>query len=159
VCDIKRHTYIKRDIHMLKETYVFQKRHTYIKRDIHISKESYIYQKRHTSIKRDIHMSKETQVCQTRHTYTKRNLRISKEMHVFQKRYTFMERDIYMCVWYTSCDVCDIPHASSSYPMGWLRSVGLIKLYVSFANEPYKRDDILQKRPIIPWMLLTVATP
>jgi len=23
------------------------------------------------------------------------------------------------------------------------------KLYVSFAKEPYKRDDILQKRPII----------
>jgi len=33
--------------------------------------------------------------------------------------------------------------------MGWLRLVGSLKLYVSFAKEPYKRDDILQKRPII----------
>ena len=34
-----------------------------------------------------------------------------------------------------------------------------MKLYVSFAKEPYKRDDILQKRPIILSILLTVATP
>jgi len=33
--------------------------------------------------------------------------------------------------------------------MGWLRLVGSIKLLVSFAKEPYKRDDILQQRPII----------
>jgi len=43
--------------------------------------------------------------------------------------------------------------------MGWLRVVGSIKLYVSFANETYKRDDILQKRPMILSILLTVATP
>ena len=29
------------------------------------------------------------------------------------------------------------------------QSVGSLKLYVSFAKEPYKRDDILQKRPIL----------
>ena len=33
--------------------------------------------------------------------------------------------------------------------MGWLRLVGSIKSWVSFAKEPYKRDAILQKRPII----------
>jgi len=43
--------------------------------------------------------------------------------------------------------------------MGWLQLVGSIKLQVSFAKEPYKRDDILQKRPIILSILLTVATP
>jgi len=43
--------------------------------------------------------------------------------------------------------------------MGWLRLVGSIKSLVSFAKEPYKRDDILQKRPIILSILLTVATP
>jgi len=43
--------------------------------------------------------------------------------------------------------------------MGWLRLVGSIKLYVSFAKEPYKRDDILQKRPVILSILLTVAAP
>ena len=37
---------------------------------------------------------------------------------------------------------------SSSY-MGWLRLVGSKKLQVSFEKEPYKRDYILHKRPII----------
>ena len=32
--------------------------------------------------------------------------------------------------------------------MGWLRIAGSLQLYVSFAKEPYKREDILQKRPI-----------
>ena len=35
----------------------------------------------------------------------------------------------------------------------------LVKIIVSFAKEPYKRDDILQKRPIILRSLLIVATP
>jgi len=43
--------------------------------------------------------------------------------------------------------------------MGWLLLVGSIKLHVSFANEPFERDDILQKKHIILSILLTVATP
>ena len=43
--------------------------------------------------------------------------------------------------------------------MGWLRLVGSLKLQVSFAKEPYKRDNILQKRPIIIRSLLMVANP
>jgi len=43
--------------------------------------------------------------------------------------------------------------------MGWLRLVSSIKLQVSFAKEPYKRDYILQKRPVILSILLPVATP
>ena len=43
--------------------------------------------------------------------------------------------------------------------MGWLQLVGPIKLQVSFAKEPYKRDDILLKRHVILSILLTVATP
>jgi len=43
--------------------------------------------------------------------------------------------------------------------MGWLRLLGSLKLWVSFAEEPYKRDDILQKRPVILRSLLIVATP
>ena len=43
--------------------------------------------------------------------------------------------------------------------MGRLRLVGNLKLQVSFAKEPYKRDDILHKRPIILRSLLIVATP
>jgi len=39
---------------------------------------------------------------------------------------------------------------------GWLRLVGSLKLYVSFAQEPYKRNDIVQKKPIISRSLLIV---
>ena len=44
------------------------------------------------------------------------------------------------------------------HTMRWLRLVGSLKFQVSFAKEPYKRDDILQKRPIILKSLLIVAT-
>ena len=43
--------------------------------------------------------------------------------------------------------------------MGCLRLVGSLKLQVSFAKEPYNRDDILQKRPMILRSLQVVATP
>ena len=43
--------------------------------------------------------------------------------------------------------------------MGWLQLVGSLKFQVSFAKEPCKRGDILQKRPIILRSLLIVATP
>ena len=43
--------------------------------------------------------------------------------------------------------------------MGWLRLVGPLKLQVSFAKEPYERDNFLQKRPVILRSLLIVATP
>jgi len=43
--------------------------------------------------------------------------------------------------------------------MRWLHGVGSFKLQVSFAKEPYERDDILQKRPIILRSLLIIATP
>ena len=41
--------------------------------------------------------------------------------------------------------------------MGWLQFVGTIKLEVSFAKEPYKRDDILPKRPKHLSILMTVS--
>jgi len=43
--------------------------------------------------------------------------------------------------------------------LGWLQLVGSLKWQVFFAKEPYKRDDILQRRPIILRSLLIVATP
>jgi len=42
--------------------------------------------------------------------------------------------------------------------MGWLRLVGSLKLYVSFAKQSYKRDNMLQKRPAILGSLLIVST-
>jgi len=48
---------------------------------------------------------------------------------------------------------------SASLTMGWLQLIGSLKLYVTFAKEPYKRDYILQKRPIILRSLPIEATP
>jgi len=49
-------------------------------------------------------------------------------------------------------------NAAKNLNLGWLRLVGSLKLYVSFAKVPYERDYILQKRPIILRSLLIVAT-
>ena len=46
-----------------------------------------------------------------------------------------------------------------SSDMGWLWLVGSLTWQFSFAKEPYKRDDIRQKRRIIWRGLLIVATP
>jgi len=46
-----------------------------------------------------------------------------------------------------------------SSSMGWLRLVGSLKWSVSFAKEPNKKDDILQKRPVILRSLQVAATP
>ena len=56
------------------------------------------------------------------------------------------------------------PHAAMHYnalqhTMGWLRSVGSIKLQVSFAEYSLFYRALLQKRPIILSILLTKATP
>jgi len=42
--------------------------------------------------------------------------------------------------------------------MGWLRLVSSLKLQVSFAKEPYKKDYILQKRPTVLMSLPIVGT-
>ena len=43
----------------------------------------------------------------------------------------------------------DVTRVQVSCIMRWLRLVGSIKLYVSSAKEPYTRDYILYKRPVI----------
>jgi len=50
-------------------------------------------------------------------------------------------------------------HSRVTCDMGWLRLVGSLISWVSFAKEPYKRDDILQKRPIILRSLLIACLP
>jgi len=60
------------------------------------------------------------------------------------------------CFAAASIDDKDSAHKENS-SMKWLRLVGSIKSQVSFAKEPYKRDDILQKRHN--FMDPTVATP
>ena len=62
-----------------------------------------------------------------------------------------------LCI--SSCDrALLVRHKVVFTDMGWLGLVGSL-MYVSFAKEPYKRDDILQKRRIILSSLLIVATP
>jgi len=51
------------------------------------------------------------------------------------------------------------PNPQTPLTMGWLRLVGSLKLQVSVAKELYKRDDILQKKPMILRSLLIVAIP
>jgi len=61
---------------------------------------------------------------------------------------------------YNICALCfALQHMCVMTPTGWLRLVGSIKLHVSFAKGPCKRDHILQKRTIDLSILLTVATP
>jgi len=53
-------------------------------------------------------------------------------------------------------------HVASSclpFAMGWLRLVGSLKLYVSFAESDLFYRALLQKRPIVLRSLLIVATP
>jgi len=57
-------------------------------------------------------------------------------------------RDIWMC-----------DRHVTRWRMGCLQLVGSLKLQVAFAKEPYKTDDIMQKRPIILKSLLIIATP
>jgi len=78
-----------------------------------------------------------------------------------------------MAPWYVWNDVCDMTHSYVWHDSlvcmtwlnlillhdvagtGWLRLVGSLKLSVSFAKEPCKRDYILQKRPIISFVCMT----
>ena len=64
-----------------------------------------------------------------------------------------------LCVYTHFCVDVNLEAVAQVSYMGWLQLVGSIKLYVSFAKETYKRDAILQKRPVILSILLTVATP
>jgi len=54
--------------------------------------------------------------------------------------------------------MCQLCNTWTNCTMGWLRLVGSLKWKISFAKEPYKRDCILQKRPMILRSLLSVAT-
>ena len=65
-----------------------------------------------------------------------------------QKIHTYIHA--YIHVYLHTHEVCGPQFAQDGrtfLDMGWLRLVGSLKLYASFAQEPYKRGDILQKRP------------
>ena len=58
------------------------------------------------------------------------------------------------CVTHRTCPMCGLRQMTCEQ-----RLVGSSKLWISFAKEPYKRYDILQKRRMILRSLLIVATP
>ena len=76
------------------------------------------------SCKYDIHMSKHM-TCMQMYIYDIHRL----HMNITCTYVLFM----YICIKYRSY-LCIYQY------MGWLRLVGLLKLQVSFAKEPYKRD-------------------
>jgi len=76
---------------------------------------------------------------------------------IFTYLYIYLHSYTYIHVWMCTC-ISYFYFTRHLVHMGWLRLVGSLKLQVSFAKDPSKRDDVLQKRPIISRSLLIVAT-
>jgi len=78
-------------------------------------------------------------------------------MHIYIYRYicTFIQHTYT----YIYTNMCRSGHCNQQTSMGWLRFVGSLKLYVSFAEYSLFYIFLLQKRPIILRSLLIVATP
>jgi len=78
-------------------------------------------------------------------------------MHVYTRICMYTYFCMYTCAFTRNVYIQAV--SESTCIMGWLRLVGFLKVYVSFAKEPYQRDNVLQKRPMILRSLLFVATP
>jgi len=85
--------------------------------------------------------------------YTYSRIYTPKYVNVYLYIHIDTHTHIYVYIWIHT------RRTNLSLDMGWLRLVGSLKWYVSFAKEPYKTDNIMQKRPIIIRTLLIVATP
>ena len=139
---------------------MFAYTYTYTYTDICIDIQIHMYTRLyiHAPVQTDIHKDytprrkylgeSVLQICVYVYTY------IRTYIHVYI--YTY----IYIRI-YTNVFIHRIPQTNTiaRETKGWLRLVGSLKLHVSFAKEPYKRDNILQKRPRILRSLLIVATP
>jgi len=77
-------------------------------------------------------------------------------MHVYTRICMYTYLCMYICVIIRNVYIQAV--SESTCMMGWLRLVGFLKLYVSLAKEPYQRDNILQRRPMILRSLILVAT-
>ena len=77
------------------------------------------------------------------------------------RKITFTDRasyDVRHSVWQSLGCMTPVHHESTFVcDMNWGGFVGSFKLQASFAKEPYNRDEISQKRPIILWSLLFEA--
>ena len=104
--------------------------------------------KRPISLKRDLYRSKETCINKRRMT----NILV---MHTTHMRHVIHN-------YHVSTSSSPSAAVSSAVTIvtsvGWLRLVGSLKSWVSFAKEPYKRDVYSLKRRVILRGLLIVAT-
>jgi len=133
---------------------------------------SYIWMSRHRQICCVTHLWHFMQaICQHSKVWHDSFICVTWLIHMYDMTYSYVWHDSFICVTWLIY-MCYMTHPymwndsiihmklyAWKSTMGWLRWVGSLKLQVSFAKEPYKTDDILQKRPIILRSLLTVATP
>jgi len=83
------------------------------------------------------------------HTHTFTHTHIHRHTHTHTHTHTHIgDRLRYDSFIYAMCDTLQHVPSLHMCRMGWLWLVGSTKLWVSFAKGPYKRDYILQMRPI-----------
>jgi len=82
------------------------------------------------------------------HTYIHMYVHISDQKCAWEEGSTCICTFVYIYRVYVSLTGIRLLRRRSDH-MGCLRLVGSLKFQVSFAKEPYKRDDILQKRPVM----------
>ena len=101
--------------------------------------------------------------CIYTYIYTHRCIHVYICIHIFTYMFRYIhiyKYGIFINTLYSSSEIDPgIPFLHTYIHMGWLRSVGSIKLYVSFAEYCLFCRALLQKRPIILSILLTKATP
>ena len=80
---------------------------------------------------------------------------MNESCHIWMSHITYEES----ChIWMSHVTYETMGAIASKHPMEWLWSVGSIKLQVSYAKEPYRRDNILHKTPIILLILGAIAS-
>jgi len=88
-------------------------------------------------------------------------------IHVYTYTYVYMAVYMYICIYvciyiFIVCLCVCVFHSDTEVRldhMGWLRLVGSMNSWVSFAEYHLFNGALLQKRPIILSILLTEATP
>jgi len=90
---------MKRDIHVWKETCIYENKPIYMKRDLEKRPRKKRPRKKRWCVKRDIHVWKETCIYENRPIYMKRDLEKGprkKSALMYEKRHTCVKRDMYI---------------------------------------------------------------
>jgi len=160
-CFAHKHTYPQTNtcIHTRTHTFVCSHTHTHTntRRDTHIQTCTHIHTRTRAHIntqRTGAHLPTYTSTCKYIHAHTFIHPPTDEPnrpptTHTLKDRQTQIHpltlTHTLLCTHTPSVSLCFRSHSR----MRWLRWVGSIKLQVSFAKEPYKRDNILQKRPIV----------